>query len=359
MEFSDFVKYFGGLFESFLLLIHSNVNWSPTLLSQSITYHDRYNNFINGLLNDTRDMSDCPQYSVEVVNPEPIAYPVYIMLSRHYIYYDDLFGTDKRKFLINLQAYKTSKPLYVVKKNDAMEEIEEEITFTNIPYSLVKIRVPPGRHFYTLVVLTMKEKECNLNPFNFSLCMRYPNKLQATMLPMFSVPDYHFMTRVAGAWTEQNAGCRPSQSTYLKNPMYAFTVTIPTVMHAHLQTSDRKEAINLRLMRKEDYDKQIVSRNSMVTDSGAFMANVCGLEASLSPGSYCIIPSAFDTGFVGEYTLTVRSSHPFELKEHQTVYRPVPGTSAAMANSYSLIAFVHAGSTGQSVFDPVGFQNCL
>lgn len=302
-------------------------------------------------------MSECPQYSVEINNPTKGQVPVYIYLSRHYNYYDDLLGTEKRKFLITIQAYKTKKPFYMIRREEDTIAVEEEIVFTNIPYCLAKLRVDPGIHYYTIVILSLKETTASVNPFNFTVCARYHNSISVLMKPMFSVPDYHFMTRNAGAWTHENSGGRPSQPTYLSNPMYCLTLNQPTIIHAHLENKDSSQAMNIRLVREEDVQKHAITRNTMIIDSDAFIANVCSFEHTIAPGSYRIILSSFDTGYKGDYVLTLRSSHPVDLKEFQVIPRPLPGFESSMCNSYSLMAYVHLNGTGASVFGPRGFKD--
>ena len=335
----------------------SNVNWSTSLLNRSLTYHGRYCNVLNGITSDTRNMSECPQYSVEVQNPTNANVPVYIYLSRHYNFYDDLLGTEKRKFLVSIQAYKTKKPFYMMRREDDTIAVDDEIVFTNVPYCLAKFRVPPGKHFYTVVILSMKENAATLNPFNFTVCARYHDSISVLVRPMFSVPEYHFMTRNAGVWKSENSGGRPSQPTYLSNPMYCFTLNQPTFIHAHLETIESSEAINIRLVREEDVVNKMITRDRMIADSDAFIANVCGFEKQVAPGAYRIILSSFNTGYTGKYVLTLRSNHPVDLKEFQVIPRPLPGFDASMCNSYSLMGYVHAQGTGASVFGSRGFRD--
>lgn len=326
-------------------------------MNRSLTYHGRYCNILNGCSSDTRNMSECPQYSIEINNPTKGQVPVYIYLSRHYTLYDDLLGTEKKKFLITIQAYKTNKPFYMIRREDNTIAMEEEIVFTNIPYCLAKFRVPPGTHYYTIVILSLKDNEACVNSFNFTVSARYHNSISLLMKPMFSVPDYHFMTRYAGAWTYENSGGRPSQTTYLSNPMYCLTLKQPTLIHAHLENNDSSQAMNIRLVREEDVQNHTITRNTMIVDSDAFIANVCGFEKVITPGSYRIILSTFDTGYTGDYVLTIRSSHPVDLKEFQVIPRPLPGFDASMSNSYSLMGYVNANGTGASVFGPRGFKD--
>lgn len=334
----------------------SNVNWSTSLLNCSITYHSKYTNFLNGTMSDTRDMCDCPQYSIEINNPTNKPYPVYVMLSRHYVHYEDLLGTEKKKTLLSIQAYKTNKPMYMIRRTDETTPIEHEIVFTNIPYDLAKFRVPPGRHFYTVVVMTMKENASNLYPFNFSIVIRYPHLISAIMKPMFSVPSYHFMTRLAGAWTNTNSGGRPSQGGYQKNPMYSFSLSSPTSVHISLETGQSPQPCNIRLIREEDLN-QASRSSSMIKDSGPYVAHVCSLEVDLDPGNYRVIASPFDVGYTGDYTITARSSKPVSLTEYQTVYRPLPGLDDTMQYFYTVSGWVSDGS-GESVFGANGFRYC-
>lgn len=337
-------------------IISSNVNWATSLLNCSITYHSKYTNVLNGTMSDTRDMCNCPQYSIEIINPNNKPYPVYVMLSRHYVHYEDMLGTDKKKTLLSIQAYKTNKPQYMIRRTDETVPIENEIVFTNMPYDLARFRVPPGRHFYTVVVMTMKENSSNLYPFNFSIVIRYPSLVSAIMKPIFSMPSYHFMSRLAGAWTNTNAGGRPSQGGYQKNPNYSFTLSSPTSVHFSLETGQSPQYCNIRLIREEDLNRASDS-SSTIKDSGPYIAYVCALEADLAPGSYRVIASPYDVGYTGDYCITVRSSRPVSLTEYQTVYRPIPGLDDSMQNCYTVTGWV-SNDSGKSVFDVNGFRNC-
>ena len=46
----------------------SNVNWSPELLNTSVTYHDCYTNVFNGYTKDVMNLSNCPQFVLDLTN---------------------------------------------------------------------------------------------------------------------------------------------------------------------------------------------------------------------------------------------------------------------------------------------------
>ena len=189
----------------------SNVNWSPELLNTSVTYHDCYTNVFNGYTKDVMNLSNCPQFVLDLTNTTRYENPVYIMLSRHYLNYDDMLGNDQTYILISLQIYRTEGPRYLVKERDAAEVITKSISFTNAPYTLCRFMLPPGHFTYSVVVMSCKEKPRNLKTFNFSIQVRFHNDVHGSVKPISDFPKYHFLTRVAGEWKSDNNGGRPSE----------------------------------------------------------------------------------------------------------------------------------------------------
>ena len=214
-----------------LSLTSSNVNWSPELLNSSVTYHDCYTNMYLGSMSDLRNIGGCPQYVLELMNPTNQVIPVHAMLSRHYTDYEDMLGSDHTKIVISLQVYQTDGVKYLVKEKDAIRPVREEAIFTNIPYDLCRILLPPGHTTYTVAVMAYKEQLRNRKPFDFSLQVRYPSIVTGSMKPITEFPQYHFSSRAAGVWKADNVG-KPSLKTFKMNPRYLLHLNRQTFINA-------------------------------------------------------------------------------------------------------------------------------
>lgn len=237
-------------------------------------------------------MSQCPQYIMEFTNPTQFSQPVYIMLSRHYTEYFQLLGNEKFRILLTLQVYEIDRPRFVVKNSDVIRRIKAEIIFTNTPYDIAKVYVPPGRHFYTAIVLTVKEKPENIQRFNFTIQFRYPESIQGQIRHVNDYPEYHFTWRVGGAWGEANNGGRRSLRKYNQNPAYLFSLSNPITAVFYLESvRNNKIAIHLCLFRKGDWEAGRFDQS--VADSGDYRNCSCSFLAELPPGEYALVASSY------------------------------------------------------------------
>lgn len=334
----------------------SNVNWSPELLNTSVTYHDCYTNVFNGYTKDVMNLSNCPQFVLDLTNTARYENPVYIMLSRHYLNYDDMLGNDQTYILISLQVYRTEGPRYLVKERDAAEVITKSISFTNAPYTLCRFMLPPGHFTYSVIVMSCKEEPRNLKTFNFSIQVRFHNDVHGSVKPISDFPKYHFLTRVAGEWKSDNNGGRPSEITYATNPMYHFRLDRPTFLNARMETLENADAaVYLRLLSEDSVAEKRLSAASAIAESDGFMRGACVLEKELPPGAYVLIASQYIKKNAVQYTLSVRSSHPLILSESQTHSIPLPELGAELQLNYTFIRVLYENSTGYSVLGVRGF----
>lgn len=332
------------------------MNWSPELLNTSVTYHDCYTNVFNGYTKDAMNLSNCPQFILDLTNTARHENPIYIMLSRHYVNYDDMLGNGKTYILISLQIYRTDGPKYLVKERDAVEVITENVSFTNAPYTLCRFMLPPGHFTYSVVVMSCKEEPRNMKTFNFSVQVRFHNDVYGSVKPISDFPKYHFLTRVAGKWESDNDGGRPSERTYSINPMYHFRLDRPTFLNARMETMDDVHtAVYLRLLSKESLAQKRLSLASAIAESDGFTYGACVLEKELEPGSYVLVASQYVRNSGIQYTLSVRSSHPLVLNEMQTHCIPLPELGTELRLNYTFIRLLYEKTTGQSVLGLRGF----
>lgn len=270
----------------------SNVNWAPNLLPKSCTFHEAYTNTYQGVESDTQDMSQSPQYIMEFTNPTQFNQPVYVMLSRHYTQYFQLLGNENYRVLLSVQLFEIDKPRLVVKNADVIRRIEPEIIFTNTPYDFAKVYVPPGRHIYCAIVLTVKEGPENNQRFNFTIQFRYPNTLQGQIKHVNDYPQYHFTWRVGGAWDQANNGGRRSLQKYDRNPTYLFSLPNPISVIFYLESVRNKTiSIHLCLFRKSDWEAGRFDQ--IIEDSGDYRNYSCSFRAELPPGEYALVASSY------------------------------------------------------------------
>ena len=272
----------------------SNVNWSPIILNKSLTFHDSYTNVNQGITSDTINMSECPQYVIEMDNPLSHPMPLYVMLSRHYTQYSQLLGDDNQRVLVCIQLFELSEPKLVVKTSDALSSVKKDIAYTNVPYSLGKVSVPPGHHIYSAVVLTLKETPANNKRFDFTIQFRYHSSVQGVVKQIGDYPQYHFVTRVGGEWKGRNACGRMSQGGFENNPMYFFTLVQNTSIHLRLEAiCNETIGLNLRLWKKQDILTGEYCLTSSVANSGDYRQGACCLQTVLSPGDYVAVASTY------------------------------------------------------------------
>lgn len=279
----------------------SNVNWAPNLLDKSWTFHDSYTNISQGIESDTQDMSQSPQFIMEISNPTSSSMPVYVMLSRHYTDYSQLLGNENFRVLLSLQIFEIDKPRLIVKNSNAISRVKPTIVFTNTPYDFAKVYVPPGRHFYAAVVQTVKDSPASNKRFDFTIQFRYCSFIQGEIKLINDYPEYHFTWRIGGMWNQSNNGGRRSLMKYGMNPVYDFS--IPTTMTAifYLElVHNNKLAIHLCLYTKRDWEAQ--NFNNVLIDSGDYRNWSCDFLTTLEPGDYSLVassyPSVMNIGFL-------------------------------------------------------------
>ena len=205
----------------------------------------------------------------------------------------DMLGSDQTKIVMSLQVYQTDGVKYMVKEKDSIKPIRPDAAFTNIPYDLCRILLPPGHTTYTIVVMAYKEKPRNRKPFDFSLQVRYPSVVTGSMKPITEFPQYHFSSRAAGVWKADNGG-KPSLETFKANPRYIVHITRSTFVNARLETIKNREiAIHLSLFRLEDVKAEQFNRRHVLAEAEGFMLGACVLETELQAGDYVLIASEY------------------------------------------------------------------
>lgn len=270
------------------------MNWSPIILNKSLTFHNSYTNIYQGITSDTINMSECPQYVIEMDNPLSHPMPLYVMLSRHYTQYSQLLGDENQRILVCIQLFELNEPKLVVKNSDALSSVKKEITYTNVPYSLCKVSVPTGHHIYSAVVLTLKETPANNKRFDFTIQFRYHSSVQGVVKQIGDYPQYHFVTRVGGEWKGVNACGRISHGSYEKNPMYFFTLFQNVAINLRLESIHNETiGLNLRLWKKEDVLNGEYRISTSIANSGDYRQGVCCLQTMLLAGEYVAVASTY------------------------------------------------------------------
>ena len=235
---------------------------------------------------------------------------------------------------MSLQVYAIKSPMLLVKEGDVEEIIRKDSVFTNIPYDICHLSIPPGRSVYSVAVMAYKKEECNRIPFRFSLQVRYPKLVEGIVKPIQEYPNYHFLTRACGQWTSNNNGGRPSGKTFLQNPQYSFHVLAPTHLHAYLESiNDRNSSLSLHLLNYKDVMEGHYSKQYILAESDAYTKGACMLEQTIQPGQYTLVVSEFDRVDHGKYMISTRSSYPLQFVSTNAMELPVPGMERFMQNS--------------------------
>lgn len=237
-----------------------------------------------------------------------------------------MLGCEETKIVMSLQAYAIKKPTFLTKESETIQSIRKDAVFTNIPYDVCHIYVPPGKTTYSVVVMTYKREENNRKMFNFSLQVRYPNAINGLMRPIQAFPEYHFITRECGQWTDQNNGGPTTEKTFLNNPWYTFQIAVPTNIHAFLESIQNTEAVlSLYLLRYEDAKAGKYRKDYRVAESEFSARGACMLEKELEPGVYTLIPAENHKFSNMKYSISIRSSKPLQLCGEHCFALPTPG----------------------------------
>lgn len=191
--------------------------------------------------------------------------------------------------------------------------------YVDAPQTLLRLDIPPETP-YTIVVaqesLPTKSQRFTLSAFSLT---------SLTLQPAIDI--YTHWTSHHSGWTHYTAGGNASSPTYSDNPQFSLHLTSPSSIALLLETTDNDNIpIHLKLVYSAGERITALTARSIVKDSGDYRRGCAVIEFSalLDPGKYTIIPSTFEPGQVGKFTLHIGCS----TSPNTYTIRPIPSETA-------------------------------
>ncbi|KAL5006400.1 hypothetical protein ScPMuIL_015206 [Solemya velum] len=281
------------------------INWNPSLFTHTVPIHDTWL-AKEGPKRDSYNMSDNPQYRLEIKSSKPSA--VWILLTRHITDKEDF--ANNREF-ITLLVYKNGgrRVFYPSDPPPFRDGIR-----INSPHYLCKLVENQGAITYTLVI-SQYEKN---NSINYTLRVYSTCEISLSMI----IDPYkkQYAKRVKGKWEGRSAGgCGNYPETHKNNPIY----------QVQIENSSTDNHIQLELLGPKQYSVgfEITTVTENVPNgpgsfkkktSGDFRPGYCVLQVdNLSGGVYNIMVCTFRAGKEGPFFLDFSSNVPLKFTRLQ------------------------------------------
>ncbi|KAL1730986.1 hypothetical protein EV714DRAFT_283704 [Schizophyllum commune] len=180
-------------------------------------------------------------------------------------------------------------------------------------YGMARLSTQLSPGDYTLIVSAFEPKYRG----PFTLKLETDNVAELTPIPQEGAGMY--ATTLRGAWDADTAAGSPSFRRYERNPMYTFTLKVPTRIKARLQLTSpstssstspsptHTTALNLTIYPAGEAR----AFNDHVATSGPYddaLPGVCTPEVTLQPGKYVLVPSTYNPGVVGGFLVVLYAS---------------------------------------------------
>ncbi|KAL1706431.1 hypothetical protein EV121DRAFT_201550, partial [Schizophyllum commune] len=181
-------------------------------------------------------------------------------------------------------------------------------------YGMTRLSTQLAPGDYTLIVSAFMPKYRG----PFTLKLETDNVAELTPIPQEGAGMY--ATTLRGAWDADTAAGSPSFRRYERNPMYTFTLKVPTRIKARLQLTSpspsssstspsptHTTALNLTIYPAGEAR----AFNDHVATSGPYddaLPGVCTSEVTLQPGKYVLVPSTYNPGVVGGFLVVLYAS---------------------------------------------------
>ncbi|CAG8478382.1 9192_t:CDS:10 [Ambispora gerdemannii] len=284
-----------------------HMNWNPELFSYRYTLHSSWPKS-DSMHSDCLNLSNNPQYALEIQNPEKEPCAVFLLLTKH------ITEIKKNEDYITLHVYNCDNSSGSSNRLDTIATFGEKIYYPGIPYLegmflnsphiLVHFIAPTGTTRYTVVVAQLKK----MNSMDFTLrcyCI--------SPFTLHEVPQkYPIEKKIAGQWTPLTAGGSKAHITYLNNPQYR--VSIPhssnnTPRLLIMLEGPKNFAVHVEIVWGRGKRIASISAKDILSRSGDYRDGFCYCEVEdIQPGDYTIILSTFEPGLCGDFLLTVGSN---------------------------------------------------
>ncbi|ETP53311.1 hypothetical protein F442_01821 [Phytophthora nicotianae P10297] len=338
IDFESVKQYFESLY----------MNWNPELFPYKGVFHEHWPVEL-GPVNDSLTLGFNPQYSLTFCKTAPSqegataaagSCTVWVLLSRHVSTIERDTDYSNQQFL-TLHVYRGTPGKRVFYNHRAVSRG----MYSNNPHTLVSLDLDladDSERCFTLVA-SQYEKFAALD---------YTLSVFSTR-PFTCEPNPQFVTRaptsivIPGAWDSACAGGRPFYSTFMNNPQFHLQLQKPcrslflfleTEAFFSQDTTTASFPINLRaaLHTRERVCGLHAAGNDeeqlKVLSSGEYRPGFCFIEvdsAVLASGLHdvVLIPSTFEQGVLGKFTLRVVSDPPAGAS---IAYRQIPAEGHGM-----------------------------
>ncbi|WPH04362.1 Hypothetical protein R9X50_00725200 [Acrodontium crateriforme] len=181
--------------------------------------------------------------------------------------------------------------------------------YVDSPQTLLRLDdCEPGKS-YTIVPL---EQDLIAASHNFTLTAFSNSALEL----IEAAPKHPFSYTLISAWTKDTAGGNAHSKKYSVNPQFSLTIQRKTRMTLLLESND--DALNVHVKLVHGHGKRIhtIRSKDIIVDSKDYRRRCCITELSeLQAGQYTIITSTFEPQQLGDFSLTVGSAEPVQIKQ--------------------------------------------
>ncbi|CAH0478752.1 unnamed protein product [Peronospora belbahrii] len=324
IDFESVKRYFESLY----------MNWNPELFPYKGVCHEHWPVEL-GPANDSLTLGFNPQYSLTFIKngllAEGMTAPsgsctVWVLLSRHMSTIDRNVDCSNQQFL-TLHVYRGEPGKRVYYNRNAVSRG----TYSNNPHTLVSLDLDFAHESELSFTLVASQYE-KFAAIDYTLSVFSTRPFTCEPIPQLvtTVPTSIVIT---GAWDSASAGGRPYYSTFMDNPQVhlqlqgqcrSIFLFLTTDAFYSKDSTDVSFPINLRAalhvrervcdLHAAEYTPSENKELLKVLSSGEYRPGFCFIEidASLATGLHDIvlIPSTFEQGTAGNYTLKVASDSP-------------------------------------------------
>uniref|UniRef100_M4BYT2 Calpain catalytic domain-containing protein n=1 Tax=Hyaloperonospora arabidopsidis (strain Emoy2) TaxID=559515 RepID=M4BYT2_HYAAE len=323
IDFQSVVRYFESLY----------MNWNPKLFPYKSVYHEHWPADL-GPVNDSLTLGFNPQYSLtfcknvgadEGKTEATGSCTVWVLLSRHVNAIERDRDCPNEQFL-TLHVYRGQAKKRVYYNHSAISRG----TYSNNPHALVSLDLDLTKDCEPSFTLVASQYE-KLADVNYTLSIFSTRPFTCEPIPHLTTTAPVSLV-IPGTWDSSSAGGRPFYSTFMVNPqihlqlqkqcrsIFLFLETeafvskdptdagFPINLRAALHVRER--VCNLHAENPTSESRELLR----VLSSGEYRPGFCFIEIDASLATYLhdivLIPSTFEQGVIGNFTLRVVSDPP-------------------------------------------------
>lgn len=293
IDFEDVTQNFESLY----------LNWNPALFTERQDHH-----FVWQL--PVPSMSDSFAHNPQYAMTAPASGSVWILLSRHF--QDDELAIAKSRATASNLADVSNRlgfmSLYVFdhsqgKRVPVGDKSLYRGPFVDSPQTLAPLEAKQGVRY----TIAAAQHGLPLPKYSFTLSFFSRCTLDIGQAPD---PMAHY-TETQGSWTRRTAGGNAASPSYLSNPQFAITVPRSGPLSILLSTAYEDLPVHIDLVWAKGQRVTALTVRDLVGSSGDYRRG-CALAhmPNVDAGTYTVVCSTFEPGYLAEFTLRVGSMQP-------------------------------------------------